>query len=878
MTRLQFRHHIEVFSSREDAISFLDGLVNNESGAAPIGESKMGEPILVTYLDKESKKHAILAIGKNEGGTGVPYQYIDTDYLLERIDDNSNTIKDIEANVDQIKQDVSDLNDKVEGISRDIIKEIIINDLPADIQNNIARLVIGAKDIKLADYIKAADPKDALHDTDSVNVALGKLEAKSDNNDERIKELEKIQPDEITIIKTPKDKDNIFLSTNLSIKKMGDNVGANIQDRYQLVDGKDNKIGDEIIIYKDSRLVGVNLLTDDKGRATILEFNYLGVNGEEIKKEINVADFLQEAEFKTGLAVVNGEVFVKRDPSSEDFFTISDDGLKVSGINDAITNAVKAETDRATAKETELSKAISDEVTRATKAESVLSTKIDDTATDINGNISEVSKTLEGKITESFNNVNTKLEKEITRSAEQDTIHDNAIKVEKDRLDGEIARSKEQDAIHSNAIKAEETRAANAEQTLDTKIDTEIAKVLASAKDYAHSEDDKINNALTEEINRAKESEKEIKTSVDTLTTDTQAKINDAITTSKGYTDEKVKALSSIVDKNQVAVSAPITIDTTGNKTLLGLSIEQNRILSVINGALSTTLQLAYDPNSWDIKLLGVNDKVLTTLSAKQFVKSGLIKSITVDTINNVKYLVITYENIQAGEDTSVKIPLAELFSPYIASNGIEIKEESGKANVISVKVDKTGDGKFITLSTAGLGLNGITDAISIAKTELSTSIKKNSDLIDSLETRMSGDENVDGSVAHKISDAKNEIRNSLISKTVTEITPEAAAEQTLLKKISKTGNVPEFYVSNNTADMSYRGASLQTTIDDMKEFMEGLNATINAIANRLTKLEEAINNIDINLVGTAKEIKVTKTGSQYQIGFDDDAIFGPIN
>lgn len=784
MTRLQFRHHIEVFSSREDAISFLDGLVNNESGAAPIGESKMGEPILVTYLDKESKKHAILAIGKNEGGTGVPYQYIDADYLLERIDDNSNTIKDIEINVDQIKQDVSDLNDKVEGISRDIIKEIIINDLPADIQNNIARLVIGAKDIKLADYIKAADPKDALHDTDSVNVALGKLEAKSDNNDERIKELEKIQPDEITIIKTSKDKDNIFLSTNLSIKKMGDNAGANIQDRYQLVDGKDNKIGDEIIIYKDSRLVGVNLLTDDKGRATILEFNYLGVNGEEIKKEINVADFLQEAEFKAGLAVVNGEVFVKRDPSSEGFFTISDDGLKVSGINDAITNAVKAETDRATAKETELSKAISDE----------------------------------------------------------------------------------------------ETRATNAEQTLDTKINTEVAKVLASAKDYAHSEDDKINNALTEEINRAKQSEKEIKTSVDTLTIDTQTKINDAITTSNRYTDEKVKDLSSVVDKNQVAVSAPITIDTTGDKTLLGLSIEQNRILSVINGALSTTLQLAYDPNSWDIKLLGVDDNVLTTLSAKQFVKSGLIKSITVETSNDVKYLVITYENIQAGEDASVKIPLAELFSPYIASNGVEIKEESGKANVISIKADKTGDGKFITLGTAGLGLNGITDAISTAKTELSTSIKKNSDLIDSLETRMSGDENVDGSVAHKISDAKNEIRNSLISKTVTEITPEAAAEQTLMKKISKTGNVPEFYVSNNTADMSHRGASLQATIDDMKEYMNGLNTAINAITNRLAKLEEAINNIDINLVGTVKEIKVTKTGSQYQIGFDDDAIFGPIN
>lgn len=853
MTRLQFRHHIEVFASRDEALAFLDGLVNNETGTAPLGESKMGEPILVVYTDEANKKHAILAVGKNEGGTGVPYQYIDADYLLDRIEENSESIKVIKADVDQIKQDVSDLNDKVEEISRDMIKEIIINDLPATVKDNIATLVLGAKDIKLTEYVKADDPKDALHDTDNINQALGKLEAKSNNNDERLKALEMIQPDEITIIKTPKDKDNIFLSTNLSLKKMDDNTGANIQDKYQLVDGKGNKLGDEVIIYKDSRLLGVELLTDDKGRASILEFTYLNKDGEETKIKINVADFLQEAEFKTGLAVIDGEVFVKRDPSSEDYFTISDDGLKVFGINDAITIAIKTETDRATAKENELSEAISAEVKRATDAESVLSAKIDDTAKAINDNIAKVAKNLEGQISEKYDSVNAK-------------------------LDEEIARSKEQDTIHSNAIKSEETRATNAESTLNTKIDTEIAKVLADAKDYAHSEDDKINAAITEEINRAKASETEIKASIDNLSTDTQTKINDAINASKEYTNEKVDALSNIVDKNQVTVSAPITVDTTGEKTLVGLSIEQSRILSVINGALSTTLHLVYDPDSWDIKLLGVDDIEITTLNAKQFVKSGLIKSITVETDNDVKYLVITYENIQAGEDTSVKIPLAELFSPYIASNGIEIKEESGKANVISVKVDNTGDGKFLTLGSAGLGLNGITDAISVTKTELSNSIENNSKLIASLETRMSGDENVDGSVAHKINDAKNEIRNSFIAKTVTEITPEAAAEQTLMKKISKNSNAPEFYVSNNTADMSYRGTSLQTTIDDMKEFMTGLNTAINAITDRLTKLEEAIKNIDINLVGTAKEIKVTKTGSQYQIGFDDDAIFGPIN
>ena len=102
MRRLQFRHHIEVFKSREEAISFLDGLVNNETGNAPIRESKMGEPLLVTYLDENSKKHAILAIGKNEGGTGVPYQYIDADFMLSKIEANEKSIEEVQTGIDEI--------------------------------------------------------------------------------------------------------------------------------------------------------------------------------------------------------------------------------------------------------------------------------------------------------------------------------------------------------------------------------------------------------------------------------------------------------------------------------------------------------------------------------------------------------------------------------------------------------------------------------------------------------------------------------------------------------------------------------------------------------------------------------------------------------
>lgn len=841
MTRLQFRHHIEVFNSREEAISFLDGLVNNEAGAAPLGESKMGEPILVIYKDENESKHAILAIGKNEGGTGVPYQYIDADFMLSRIDNAEKVIEEVKDSVDEVKEQVTDLTNRVDIVERDMIREIIINNLPAEVQDNVARLIIGAKDIKLTDYVKTEDPKDALHNTDTVNAALGKLEAKSDNNDERLKELEKIQPDEITIIKTPKDKDNIFLSTNLSIKEVVDEKSANFKAVYQLVDGKGNRLGNDIIIYKDSHLKDVVLKTDDKGRASILEFTYVDETGADRVIPINVADFLQEAEFKAGLVVADGEVSVKRDPSSEPFFTITEDGLKVSGINEAINTKVKEEYDRAVAKENELKALIDSE-----------------------------AKKVQDSLASAKNELDNAINAETTRATSKEDELAKKITEESDRaIKAELAISqslKDAKTALDTSINNEVTRATNAEAALDAKIASEDARILEEAKKDAHTQFDAVNAKINEETNRATAKETEIETLVNSNKTATDQSIRDAVTEAEKYADVQYDDLEGMIEKVTVKPIAPIKANVTETGTELSLAIEPNKILSVLNGELSTTLSIVYDPETWKLQLLGVNDSLITEIDARQFIKTGLIKSITVETRNDVKYLIITYQDIE-GKESTVELAVAQLFSPYIASNGIEIKEEDGKANVISVKVNPEGDGKFITLGSAGLGLNGISDAIANVKTN-----------VDSLEKRMSGDATVDGSVAHKVADAKREIMGEFISKTVTDITPEDAAGQTLLRKIG-TGDDAEIYASNNTADMLYKGASLETTLDDILEKIDGLTKSMNAIADRLDAVEEKLKNININLniEGTSNEIKVTKTDNRYIIGFADNAIFGPI-
>ena len=1086
MSRLQFRHHIEVFKSREEAISFLDGLVNNETGNAPIRESKMGEPLLVTYLDENSKKHAILAIGKNEGGTGVPYQYIDADFMLSKIEANEKSIEEVQTGIDEINTKVDDAIDRITTVEKGMIKEIIINDLPADIQDNIARLIIGAKDIKLTDYTKATDPKDALHDTDSINTALGKLESKSDNNDERLKELEKIQPDEITIIKTSKDKNNVFLSTNLSIKKIESTQSANsdVRDIYRLVDGKGNQLGSDITVFKESHLKNVELKKDEHGNASILEFTYVGIHGEDLVIDIDVANFLQEAEFKTGLEVNNGEVSVKRDPSSEDFFVISNDGLKVTGVSDAIANAVKAETDRATnaegsletkiaeetkrasnselaldnkidkeitratTKESELNTKIDKEITRATNAEgsletkiaeevkrasdsesalddkidkeitrattkeSELNTKIDKEITratnaegsletkittevgridekiktereSIDSSIKAVSETLDKKIdtttsstlaaankytddesaklkeliteeqtrataaensikgtmtsednriyqeatgythnevvklSTAINSVNSDLTTEITRAQKEETALKNsidqlttdtannidkavskantytdtkisevnsALSTEIDRaktkenelnnsITGEATRAKEMEKAIAKTVSDEATRAKNKESEIEKTIASEDKRIYSEATGYTHTQIDLVNASIKAETDRATAEEGKLSNAITGLATETETKLKNTLKDAKDYTNQEITKLSDVVSQNKVIGVAPITTTTVENGTEVGITLESNRILSQINGALSTTLNLVYDADNWLIKLLGVNDAVITTLDAKSFVKSGLINSISVIERNGTKYLVITYQDVE-GTNHNVEIALTELFSPYVASNGIEIKTENKTTNLISAKINPEGDGSYLTLTSAGIGLNGITTAINNVKTELNGKITSLENKTTSLESRMSGDATVDGSVANKIAVAKDDIKGDLISKTVTNITTESASEQTLLRKIG-IGSDAELYVSSNSADMFYKSQSLEKTIDDIKSTLDDLSDKLSKLIEKVNENETKLNSI--NIIGTEQEIKVTKDNQTYKIGFSDDAIFGPV-
>ena len=768
--RLQFRHHPEVFTSRDEALSYLSGLVDNSLGNAPIGESKMGEPIVVLYRngDDDNVAHLILAIGKMDGGTGVEYQYIDSDNMETAIQ----TANDIIAKHDAA---INSLSESMEEISGNMISNVSVNGKEAEITNGKASVTINGNDILIDGYQKADDAKDAVHPQDSVNQALGKLEAKYDNNDETLRELEKVHPDDITIGSTEKNG-NIFWGTLLRIEKIADPVGSNIESVYELVDSLGNRLGEQIVVKKDSHLLSAELVKNEStGIASVIRLTYLDENHSERIIDIDVKDFLQEAEFKDGLKVVNGEVSVKKDDNSESFLSVSSDGVKVSGIQDAIDSAIETERNRAVAEEEGIKQNLSAADTRLTE-------KIDKVSADTHTEI--------------------------------------------DRINGEIQTDANNLAIEIQRAQGEEARI---ETLIDTKINTEVLER---------------NDAIAVSLQDSKE-----------------------------YTDNLVGNLNNVITANKVSVSSPLSMQESDTGTTVGLNIVSNsKVLNVENDGLKATIGISYDEDNNRIILTGIDGQELSSIDARRFIKDGMLDNVAVVTENDVKYIVFTF-NTESGKDV-IKFAVEEIFQPYKNSDAINISTD----NAIELKIDNSGDGKYLKLSADGLGLQDITPTIDNAVSTINNSlalieqrVKSNEDELAVLDDTIMGN-----------------IKSSMIAKVVTTITPAEAENQTLIRRIDD-----QYYVDSTTSAMYHKGTPLETVIEEIKVQnasvigeMDALKAQNVAITSEINDLKTLVNDLKNkidglmnikSISGTSAEIKVTNTDGNIVIGFEDNAVFGQI-
>lgn len=142
-----------------------------------------------------------------------------------------------------------------------------------------------------------------------------------------------------------------------SIAKVEGALGENVKEAFKLVDEDGTQVGETINIYKDSSLISVDLIDEKPAEGTegtegyvpavkgqFIKYTYVLANGKQSTQYVDVSRLLVQAEFKNGLEVnTAGEVSVKKDADSESYLTISGAGVKVAGIDKAISDAVAAE-------------------------------------------------------------------------------------------------------------------------------------------------------------------------------------------------------------------------------------------------------------------------------------------------------------------------------------------------------------------------------------------------------------------------------------------------------------------------------------------------------------------------------------------------------
>ena len=237
-----------------------------------------------------------------------------------------------------------------------------------------------------------------------------------------------------------------------------------------------------------------------------------------------------------GLVQNGGKFHVLIDPQSENYLTVSQNGVKVSGISDAINLAFTTEQSRAVAKENELNNKIDAETSRATTSETNLNNglmaeirnressdeSLSNRINTVQSNVdTEANNRIDGDnaikaiigngftstptetITQKYIDLGARIDKEISDRITQDNVLQTNINNEVTARSGEITRvenliTAESDLRISN-INTVNSSLANETDTRIAK-DEELADNIANETNTRIDEDKKLADAIAKEI------------------------------------------------------------------------------------------------------------------------------------------------------------------------------------------------------------------------------------------------------------------------------------------------------------------------------------------------------------------------------------------
>ena len=462
---------------------------------------------------------------------------------------------------------------------------------------------------------------------------------------------------------------------------------------------------------------------------------------------IDLSELLDENEFKDGLIVDNHEIKVLIDSTGEPYLSVSEDGVKISGVDAAI----QVETDRATAAEEVLDEKIEDEIARATSAETALDEKIEAETT---------------RATEAETALQDAIDAEATRAQEAEADLQAAIDQEiADRtadVDEEETRAKAAEQALQTALTNEITRATQTEQQLNHRIDM-VNDELDSEESRALAAEQELRTLLTNEIAerkadvdeeeaRAKAAEQALQDAID----DEEARATSAETALQDAIDAESARATSAETALQTAIEAEATraqeaeadlqaaIDQEIADRIADVDAEETRAKGVeadLQNQLNNLGNNKFDDAVYDSSAKTINfyaeGAVVATIDATDFIKDGMIDRVYID--NETQELVIVW-NAASGKDET-RIPLSDIFNPenYYTKDEIDDQVDTINSAITNVQGDITTiEGDITNINSA---ITNINEAIDEMEDQYGDEISALTDSVRELEETVENDE-----------------------------------------------------------------------------------------------------------------------------------------
>ena len=401
--------------------------------------------------------------------------------------------------------------------------------------------------------------------------------------------------------------------------------------------------------------------------------------------------------FKDGLEKTDDTVKVKIDTNSDEYLTLSENGVRVSGIKEKITA---------------LETSINNEISARTTNDTALSEKIDIEKVDREQNDKKIWDAI-GEVSSSVTSGDTTvigmIETEATKREEEDSKLNGLIEAEKtaraeadDKLKSLIGNVSSAVTSGSTSLVDMINKETEARKEADDKLKSLIGDVSSAVTSGQTSVVDLINAEKTERIaedsklNGLISAESTARTEKDT---ELDRKIASEVT-SRQETDRKLE--QEITDRTNADSTINDRIDTLSESNKLNV-VDVEKVTS----GLSQTIRESYKFKKADGTYIPQTVDIY---------KDSSLINVVLKEIDNKKYLVFTYV-LEDGTQKDIEVDVEELLIESEFSDGLSASSD-GDVVRVKVKIDPSSD-NYLSVSSYGVKISGIASAFGGVNTSI---------------------------------------------------------------------------------------------------------------------------------------------------------------